>query len=81
MPQVPEPRRMKTLSEQLQEIANANLAEAARTGFAEIDRRAEQAKKKIREAGIVGVDDVVESFATLVKRKAIELATGRKQPE
>jgi TRAP-type C4-dicarboxylate transport system substrate-binding protein len=81
MPQVPEPRRMKTLSEQLQEIANANLTEAARTGFAEIDRRAEQAKNKIREAGIVGVDDVVESFATLVKRKAIELATGRKQPE
>lgn len=79
MAQVPQPQRMKTLHEQLQELANANLVEAARSGFAEIDRRADQAKKKLKGVGVVGVDDIVDSFATLIKRKAAELATGRKQ--
>lgn len=69
----------KSLREQLQELANANTIKAAAAGFAEIDRHAGKAKRKLRGLGISGCDELVESLATAVKRKAAELATGRPQ--
>jgi hypothetical protein len=71
---------MKSLREQLQEMANANTVKAAAAGFAEIDRHAAKLKKKVRTLGIAGMDELIESAATAVKRKAAELATGRPQP-
>lgn len=79
MPDEVEAPRKKSLQEQIHELANENLLEAARAGFAEIDRHAEIAKKKIRTAGITGAESIVESVATFIKRKAAELATGREQ--
>lgn len=69
----------KSLRQQLQEIANANTVEAARRGFAEIDRHAERGKRKLKEIGINGADELVDSATTLVKRLAAELMTGRPQ--
>lgn len=74
----PESHRKKSLQEQLQEIANANMVQAIKSGFSEIDRRAGQAKKKLKAVGLTGIDDLVDSFAIIVKKKSIELATGRK---
>jgi hypothetical protein len=79
MPELPDTHRKKSLNEQLQEIANANLVRAITAGFQEIDRRAAQAKKALDAAGITGIEDLVDSFSRVVKLKSVELATGRKQ--
>jgi hypothetical protein len=80
MPQPFDPHRKKGLQEMMQELTNANLVKVISEGFQEIDRRADQAKKKLEAAGITGLDQIVDSFATIVKRKSVELATGRKAP-
>ena len=71
--------RQKQLREKLQEIINANTVKAVAGGFAEIDRHAHKAKKKLGSLGIVGFDDLVDRAADAVKRKAAELASGRSQ--
>lgn len=81
MPEVTDPNRKKGLQEMMREIANANMVEAIRSGFQEIDRHAAHAKRKLAASGITGVDELVDSFANIVKRKSVELATGRKQAE
>jgi hypothetical protein len=72
-------RPAKSLREQLQEAVNANTVRAAAAGFAEIDKHAGKAKKKLESWGITGLDELVDSAATAIKRKSIELATGRPQ--
>ena len=71
--------RKKQLRETLQEIVNANTVKAVGNGFAEIDRHAATAKKKLKGLGIEGLDELVDGVAKAVKRKAAELATGRHQ--
>lgn len=81
MPEVPESPRKKGLQEMMREIANANMVSVIAQGFNEIDRRADQWKKKLEAAGITGAGDLVDGMARIVKRKSVELATGRKQDE
>ena len=79
MPEVPDSHRKKGLEEMMREIANANMVSVIAQGFGEIDRRAEKMKKKLAAYGITGVDELVDGMARIVKRKSVELATGRKQ--
>lgn len=79
MPDVPESTRKKGLQEIMREIANANLVSVIAQGFGEIDRRADEWKRKLAEHGINGADELVDGMANIVKRKSVELATGRKQ--
>lgn len=81
MPEVPDTQRKKSIQEQMQEIANANLVKVIADGFGRIDQTAAAAKRKLAEKGITGVDQIIDSFAGIVKRKSVELATGRKQAE
>lgn len=69
----------KPLQQQLREMANASTVEAARRGFAEIDRHANRAKEKVKSLGIEGADELIESLGTFFKKKAAELMTGRPQ--
>ena len=77
----PDARRKKGLAEMMQEISNANLVTVISKGFAEIDRAAARAKNKLEREGLTGLDQLVDAFANIVKRKSVELATGRKQAE
>lgn len=75
-----EPRK-KDLREQAHEAINANIAEVIRQGCAALDRHADEVKKQARQIGLKGLDDLIESAADAIKRKSIQLAVGRKQPE
>jgi hypothetical protein len=77
----PDTHRKKGLAEMMQEISNANLVSVISKGFAEIDNVAARAKKKLEASGVTGCEQLVDAFANIVKRKSVELATGRKQAE
>lgn len=76
---VPRPESPKSLRQQLQELANTNTIQTARRGFAVIDRSALTAKKELRKIGIDGCDELVDKYTRMLKRKAVELMTGRPQ--
>lgn len=69
----------KSPRQQLQEIANANMVKAATSGFREIDRHAARSKRALKEIGIEGADELVDSATTFVKKLAAQLMTGRPQ--
>ena len=75
-----EPRK-KDLRERVHEAVNANIAEMIRQGCAAIDQHAIEIKKQVHDIGLKGLDDLIERAAGAIKRKSVELATGRKQPE
>lgn len=75
----PVPRTDKSVRQLLQELANANLVTASLQAFQVIDRHARRTKKKLSGLGIVASDELVDAATAALKRKAIELATGRKQ--
>ena len=77
----PAPRPDKSVRQLLQELANANMVTASVQAFQVIDHHARRAKKKLSGLGIAAGDELVDAAADAIKRKAVELATGRKQPQ
>jgi hypothetical protein len=80
-PAVPATPPEKSVREMLQEIANKNLVTAAVETFRVIDKHANEAKRQLQRAGIEGTEDIIDTAARAIKRKAVELATGRKQDQ
>jgi hypothetical protein len=65
----------------LHELANANLVNVSLKAFQVIDQHATTTKKKLSRMGLTAAEDIVDAAAAAIKRKAVELATGRKQEQ
>jgi len=68
----------QNLSEQLRKLVNHNTVETVRHGFTAIDHAKARASDELERMGVKGADEILDSAANALKKKAIELLTGRK---
>lgn len=66
MPQLPPPRK-KTLREIAQEAVNEQTTHLAEEGFKDIDRLKRHAITRLKRNGIVGMEQIADAGADLVK--------------